>query len=295
MRNLPSMRDCAKLLKKCVDKNSDRYRWAADMTPEEIKADREHVIVGAIHCIRRNVPGPDQDIMNKPSKKGRKKMYQKGKKRAEQYVRLHKEGLLLGVDIAGDERKPEHGLRHFTAFFRYCNAQEPPLPFTTHAGESAAQDHGGDVTLALDNLRVAIESGARRVGHAARLLDWGKNAIKVFKLFLEKNILIELNARSNMLTNVDNPQRHKVLQTFRGRHPLFLNPFMRENGEALYQRFRQRVLPTTDDPSVNRTSIFGLAEELAFDCAHADNLGYQKAEAMLEELCTIGLNAMLRV
>jgi adenosine deaminase len=70
-------------------------------------------------------------------------------------IRLAKKYHLAGVDLAGDELK--YPTKEFKNVFLF--AEKSGMPYTIHAGETGN----------LENVKVAIEFGAKRIGHGIAL------------------------------------------------------------------------------------------------------------------------------
>jgi adenosine deaminase len=108
------------------------------------------------------------------------------------------DGIVAGLDLAGDERLP--GTPHREAFDL---ARSRGLPITVHAGEAAGPD---SVWEAVDVL------GARRIGHGVRSTGDGE----LLRRLLRDRIALEMCPRSNVLTGaVPSIQQHPAHRLLR--------------------------------------------------------------------------------
>ena len=103
---------------------------------------------------------------------------------------------VCALDLAGDESAFP------TALFRelFVKAKEWGIPFTIHSGECGS----------VDNVREAIELGAKRLGHGIAL----EKSEELRKLCKEKRIGIEMCPTSNLQTKAVNSLEEYPLQQF---------------------------------------------------------------------------------
>lgn len=103
---------------------------------------------------------------------------------------------VCALDLAGDESAFPTGL--FRELF--LQAKEWEIPFTIHSGECGS----------VDNIREAIELGAKRLGHGIAL----EKSAELRKLCKEKGIGIEMCPTSNLQTKAVNDLTHYPLEQF---------------------------------------------------------------------------------
>jgi len=96
---------------------------------------------------------------------------------------LVEDGGVVAIDIAGDEYN--FPLTQYKDIFG--KARSLGIPFTIHAGEAAGAE----------NVRTAIEMGAKRIGHGVR----AEEDESVLEMIKEKNIVLEMCPKSNILTH----------------------------------------------------------------------------------------------
>lgn len=103
---------------------------------------------------------------------------------------------VCALDLAGDESAFP------TALFRelFVKAKEWDIPFTIHSGECGS----------VDNIREAIELGAKRLGHGIAL----EQSAELRQLCREKKIGIEMCPTSNLQTKAVNSLEKYPLQQF---------------------------------------------------------------------------------
>lgn len=130
----------------------------------------------------------------------------------------HKDGGIVGLDLAGDEVK--YPARAFAEIFRWARKED--LHITVHAGEAAGAH----------NVRDAIELlGAQRIGHGIRTIE----SSEVVRLVRDRAVTLEICPTSNLQTGV-------VRRL--GQHPLM---------DLLVLGLRATL--NTDDPSVSDTTL----------------------------------------
>ena len=95
---------------------------------------------------------------------------------------LVEDGGVVAVDIAGAEAL--YPTENYEELFK--TASEYGLPFTIHAGEADGAE----------SVRLAIEYGARRIGHGVRIVE----DPEVMALALEKGVTLDLCPTSNSIT-----------------------------------------------------------------------------------------------
>lgn len=103
---------------------------------------------------------------------------------------------ICALDLAGDEKA--HGNHEFSELF--AEARRLGMPFTIHAGECGSSE----------NVRLALEYGARRVGHGIALIH-NKNLMEQCK---KKRLGLELCPTSNYQTHAVAPDEAYPLRTF---------------------------------------------------------------------------------
>lgn len=130
---------------------------------------------------------------------------------------LVEDGGVVALDLAGAEALyPAENFREL-----FTKAKEYGLPLTVHAGEAAGAE----------NIRFAVEHGARRIGHGTRAYE----DASVLALLREKGIFLEMCPTSNRQTMaVPNMEKY---------------PFMD------YLKQGIRVTLNTDDPAIEGTTI----------------------------------------
>lgn len=124
---------------------------------------------------------------------------------------------IVGIDLAGDESKYDR-IEHPELF---KEAREQGLGVTIHAGEAGPAS----------NVREALDSGARRIGHAVRSFDDPGLMDRLKK----ENIPLELCFTSNLQTQaVETASEHPLQDFYRNGNDVTIN---------------------TDDPRISRTDI----------------------------------------
>lgn len=197
---------------------------------------------------------------------------------------LYQKGLIVGVDLAGDELAPSTEVVEFRQFFH--SLREIGIPFTIHAGEIPA-DTAEHKMLASQNLQYAISLGAKRIGHAVRLFDHTDQAITLLREVIEAGIFIEVNITSNVWTGtVPSVENHPIIHALGGDHPL-----ARED-HAILERLCSLVIICDDDPVVAHPSQ-SIAHEIALICSHTQNLGFSTVDELVAHLFKIGKEATL--
>lgn len=91
---------------------------------------------------------------------------------------------VCGIDLAGDEAG--YKTENFRPLFEMIREKE--IPFTIHAGEADS----------CDSVDLAIEFGARRIGHGVRSIE----SMKTIHKLVQKRIFLEVCPTSNINTNV---------------------------------------------------------------------------------------------
>lgn len=172
---------------------------------------------------------------------------------------------LDGLEIAGVEDDLSVPLLKYTGYLRF--AQKYGMPLTVHAGEGKPLKTPTKEEFAAmglkeyftfisayekakqiyENLIVAINYGAMRIGHGVRLFD------PIMQPYLEeaieRGIVIDLSQRSHRFTGVA-VDDHPTIRALAGDHPLFnQNPDL-ARGRYLYERFCRQLIITTDDPVI---------------------------------------------
>lgn len=103
---------------------------------------------------------------------------------------------VCALDLAGDESAyPTHQFREL-----FAKAREWDMPFTIHSGECGS----------VDNIREAIELGAKRIGHGIAL----SQSEELQKLCRDKRIGIEMCPTSNFQTKAVDSREHYPLEQF---------------------------------------------------------------------------------
>ena len=154
----------------------------------------------------------------------------------QEMMRVAKEFLGKGVcalDLAGDESAFP------TELFRplFEEATEYGMPFTIHSGECGS----------VDNVREAIELGAKRMGHGIAL----QKDKELQKLCAEKRIGIEMCPTSNLQTKaVDDLNNYPIKEFMKQGIPVSLNTDNRTvSGTTLHNEFEvaKKELGLTDE------------------------------------------------
>lgn len=125
--------------------------------------------------------------------------------------------IVCGLDLAGDEGK--YGLKDYAHFFE--EAREAGIPFTIHAGEVDRPE----------NLKLAMELGAKRLGHATYMIHYPELMAEAKK----RKVMIECCLTSNFGTKgIPSLNQHPIRKFLEAGIPVCLN---------------------TDDPTLFGTSI----------------------------------------
>lgn len=103
---------------------------------------------------------------------------------------------VCAIDLAGDESKYSNHL--FIDFFKEVSRYN--VPFTIHSGECGSTE----------NIRLALEMGAKRVGHGIAMMK-DKNLMEICK---KKHLGLELCPISNYQTRALKPDEFYPLKTF---------------------------------------------------------------------------------
>jgi hypothetical protein len=194
-------------------------------------------------------------------------------------------GLIVGVDIAGDEYDPSGKVSNFSSFLGMLTDKK--IPFTIHAGEVAKASPMA--AQSYQNLQDAVTLGARRIGHAVRLFDENEAMQKLAAQVVDQGIYIELNVTSNIWTGATASFRleeHPIIRALNGTHPLFGQP-------ALLAKLRDTVLVCDDDPVVVSQTTPSLIQELAAAAYLTNNMGEVSLLAMLQRQHERAAHALL--
>ncbi len=103
---------------------------------------------------------------------------------------------VCALDLAGDESQFPNNL--FTKLF--AEARRIGMPFTIHSGECGS----------VENVRLAIEMGAKRIGHGIAL----EQSAELRRLCVEKGIGIEMCPTSNLQTKAVDSFEHYPIKQF---------------------------------------------------------------------------------
>jgi len=263
------------LFRTCVDHHPSCV-WAG----KKKKGDKR-MEVGLKFCLRREQQ-PESVLLT--TNKG--VLSQSGKRLADKILKLYKQHIIIGVDIAGDEKYPDRRLWDFRAFFTYIRSIS--MPFTVHAGELPKETNYKE--LAYENLSYAIGSGAFRIGHAVRLFDDDPRFVTLLAEALEKGIYFELNLSSNQWTGVaPDPKNHPIIRAIRKEHSLFAS------NSTLHQKLLDHITISDDDPVVFGESDAPLAQEIEKVGTLTSNFGFDSKEKFVKHIKVVGQSARTRL
>ncbi len=258
------------------------FRACVDHHPSCVWAEKKEkgdsrMEVGLKFCLRREQQ-PETVLLTT----NKSVLSQAGKRLADKILRLYQEHSIIGVDIAGDEKRPDRRLSQFNAFFKYI--KDASIPFTVHAGELSKETNYQE--LAYDNLSYAIHNGASRIGHAVRLFDDNPRFIILLAEALEKGMYFELNLTSNQWTGVaPDPHNHPIIRAVGRHHSLF------KTDQPLHAKLLNSVTVSDDDPVVFGESDTPLAEEICKVGTLTSNFGFDSEEEFVKHLNTVGQKA----
>jgi len=164
---------------------------------------------------------------------------------AEKY--LTEDGGVVAVDLAGAEAQyPTENYREL-----FAAAREKGIPFTIHSGEADGPE----------SVRIAVEFGARRVGHGVR----SRESEAVLRLLAERGTFLEMCPTSNIKTFAIDDINDYPIMDFLGRGiRVTLNsddPALVGSDISAEYRFMEDVFDITDE---QRKTILSNSVDAAF-------------------------------